>query len=145
MRHDTPSLSVNEKENEKMKSNQKAIEGKKDAGVSAVIGVILMVALTVAIASTTYYFVSGMSAQSQNVAPNIAFIKGEQSITVTSVGSSAYAWNTFEIAYENGSYSGTITPPSGNVKAGDVISQDNATSIQITYQGTNLLGKWTFP
>ena len=41
-----------------MKANRKFIE--KEAGVSAVIGVILMVAITVAIAATVYVYVSGM-------------------------------------------------------------------------------------
>lgn len=38
----------------------KKIFRRKDAGVSAVIGVILMVAITVAIAATVYVYVSGM-------------------------------------------------------------------------------------
>ncbi len=41
-----------------MKGNRKFIE--EEAGVSAVIGVILMVAITVAIAATVYVYVSGM-------------------------------------------------------------------------------------
>ena len=41
-----------------MKANRKFIE--EEAGVSAVIGVILMVAITVAIAATVYVYVSGM-------------------------------------------------------------------------------------
>ncbi len=42
-----------------MKANRKFIEGEEEA-VSAVIGVILMVAITVAIAATVYVYVSGM-------------------------------------------------------------------------------------
>ena len=41
-----------------MKANRKFVEG--DEAVSAVIGVILMVAITVAIAATVYVYVSGM-------------------------------------------------------------------------------------
>ena len=43
----------------KMKANKKFIDGEEEA-VSAVIGVILMVAITVAIAATVYVYVSGM-------------------------------------------------------------------------------------
>ncbi len=42
-----------------MKANRKFINGEEEA-VSAVIGVILMVAITVAIAATVYVYVSGM-------------------------------------------------------------------------------------
>ena len=42
-----------------MKANRKFIKGDEEA-VSAVIGVILMVAITVAIAATVYVYVSGM-------------------------------------------------------------------------------------
>lgn len=42
----------------KMKANRKFKE--EDEAVSAVIGVILMVAITVAIAATVYVYVSGM-------------------------------------------------------------------------------------
>jgi len=42
-----------------MKANRRFIEG-EDEAVSAVIGVILMVAITVAIAATVYVYVSGM-------------------------------------------------------------------------------------
>ena len=58
----------------KMKANRKFIEGDERA-VSAVIGVILMVAITVAIAATVYVYVSGMLGGAQNKAPNMAFNK----------------------------------------------------------------------
>ena len=45
-------------ENGNMKANRKFVEGEE--AVSAVIGVILMVAITVAIAATVYVYVSGM-------------------------------------------------------------------------------------
>jgi len=47
-----------------MKANRKFVEG--DEAVSAVIGVILMVAITVAIAATVYVYVSGMIGVQQN-------------------------------------------------------------------------------
>ena len=50
---------ISVRENGNMKANKKFIEGEEEA-VSAVIGVILMVAITVAIAATVYVYVSGM-------------------------------------------------------------------------------------
>ena len=58
----------------KMKANRKFIEGDERA-VSAVIGVILMVAITVAIAATVYVYVSGMLGGGAQKAPSMAFNK----------------------------------------------------------------------
>ena len=55
-----------------MKANRKFIEGEE--AVSAVIGVILMVAITVAIAATVYVYVSGMLGSPTTKTPNITFI-----------------------------------------------------------------------
>jgi len=52
-----------------MKANRKFVEGEE--AVSAVIGVILMVAITVAIAATVYVYVSGMLSPVPTAAPNI--------------------------------------------------------------------------
>ncbi len=89
-----------------MKANRKFIE--KEAGVSAVIGVILMVAITVAIAATVYVYVSGMiggtatktstlsmNAFSQNDATNtrvwlVSGIEGE------AVLNTSYAWTLLD-------------------------------------------------
>ena len=54
-----------------MKANRKFVEGEE--AVSAVIGVILMVAITVAIAATVYVYVSGMLTGPGESAPNIAW------------------------------------------------------------------------
>lgn len=59
-----------------MKANRKFVEG-EDA-VSAVIGVILMVAITVAIAATVYVYVSGMLGGG---------VKGTPAVSVTDVAS----------------------------------------------------------
>ena len=55
----------------KMKANRKFIEADERA-VSAVIGVILMVAITVAIAATVYVYVSGMIGGTKTQTPNVA-------------------------------------------------------------------------
>ncbi len=54
-----------------MKANRKFIEADEHA-VSAVIGVILMVAITVAIAATVYVYVSGMIGGTKTQTPNVA-------------------------------------------------------------------------
>jgi flagellin-like protein len=53
-----------------MKANRKFIDGEE--AVSAVIGVILMVAITVAIAATVYVYVSGMIGGTTTATPTIA-------------------------------------------------------------------------
>ena len=55
----------------KMKANRKFIDGEE--AVSAVIGVILMVAITVAIAATVYVYVSGMIGSPTESAPDVTF------------------------------------------------------------------------
>ncbi len=57
-----------------MKANRKFVEG--DEAVSAVIGVILMVAITVAIAATVYVYVSGMIGVQQKV-PTVQLLADE--------------------------------------------------------------------
>ncbi len=54
----------------KMKANRKFIKGEE--AVSAVIGVILMVAITVAIAATVYVYVSGMLPTGGSAVPSMA-------------------------------------------------------------------------
>jgi len=55
-----------------MKANKKFLEEEDgERAVSAVIGVILMVAITVAIAATVYVYVSGMMSPNPTAAPNI--------------------------------------------------------------------------
>ena len=53
-----------------MKANRKFIDGEE--AVSAVIGVILMVAITVAIAATVYVYVSGMMGGGSSATPTMA-------------------------------------------------------------------------
>ena len=71
-----------------MKANRKFKEEKE--AVSAVIGVILMVAITVAIAATVYVYVSGMLGGGSEDIPNIAFSKKYTSLTVTRADNNIY-------------------------------------------------------
>jgi len=58
-----------------MKANRKFV--RSENAVSAVIGVILMVAITVAIAATVYVYVSGMIGGTKKSAPTVQFTKDE--------------------------------------------------------------------
>jgi flagellin-like protein len=126
-----------------MKANRKFIEADERA-VSAVIGVILMVAITVAIAATVYVYVSGMLGGSQNKAPNMAFNKQttpDKGLTLVSADT-GLVWSDFEVTGN-----GTDTFDSlGAVTAGQFISLSGTTgTITITYTPTNtLMGTWTW-
>jgi len=71
-----------------MKANRKFKENEE--AVSAVIGVILMVAITVAIAATVYVYVSGMmgspSAEAENASVMVKSENGKIKITLTKSG-----------------------------------------------------------
>jgi len=71
-----------------MKANKKFVEEKE--AVSAVIGVILMVAITVAIAATVYVYVSGMlgpqSDETESASVTIEGKEGYIKLTLTKVG-----------------------------------------------------------
>ena len=83
-----------------MKANRKFIEAgeESDVAVSAVIGVILMVAITVAIAATVYVYVSGMISSPGESAPSVQFIPNESDdrITVTKTDSGV-SWGDLAI------------------------------------------------
>ncbi|MCK4364586.1 MAG: type IV pilin N-terminal domain-containing protein [Thermoplasmatales archaeon] len=70
-----------------MKANRKFVEGEE--AVSAVIGVILMVAITVAIAATVYVYVSGMLTGPGESAPNLAWTTNDADNTITITSGSA--------------------------------------------------------
>lgn len=129
-----------------MKANQfiksEASEDRNTIGVSAVIGVILMLAITVAIASVTYYYANGMVATESNVAPKIGFMPktNTHELTVVSV-SGDYSWADFTITNSTGTDLIT-TLPSGTVKAGDIVSCDNSTTLTLVYMDKTLCGEF---
>jgi len=124
-----------------MKANRKFVEG--DEGVSAVIGVILMVAITVAIAATVYVYVSGMMGGAAEKAPTITFTKDEALDTLTVVQSDVgIAWDDIEmvatnasgdsytIAYTGGDTTWTLVFSAlAEVTAGDTIDFDSNTFV----------------
>ena len=150
-----------------MKANRKFIEA-DDEAVSAVIGVILMVAITVAIAATVYVYVSGMIGTSPQSAPNVQFVKddvnnkltvakaepgnlnwGDLQITLNTTGTVTLhaGGNSFTIN-QNGAVTagGWSTYNSTSVSAGNYIDVgSSAFTITIRHTPTNtLLGTWEF-
>src|SRR6056297_2337279 len=87
-----------------MKSNRK-FKLKDDSAVSAVIGVILMVAITVAIAATVYVYVSGMIGTSPQSTPSMQLVKNDidNKLTVASADPGDLNWNSFSVAISSGS------------------------------------------
>lgn len=105
-----------------MKANRKFVNGEE--AVSAVIGVILMVAITVAIAATVYIWVSGLGGGG-TVAPSLNLV---QDAAATTTG-----WVNF-----------TVLSASGNAKWSDLEVIVNGT--KLTYSSTNSTpnnGYWT--
>jgi len=140
-----------------MKANKKFVEENEEA-VSAVIGVILMVAITVAIAATVYVYVSGMLGGGQQSTPNIAFTKTNDRLTVSKADSDI-DWNDFAITWDENTsiayFNGATPITNGNRIAGDgtfVVAGDYikltynlTTVVQIRHTPTNsLIGTWTF-
>jgi flagellin-like protein len=139
-----------------MKANKKFIEEKR--AVSAVIGVILMVAITVAIAATVYVYVSGMIGASPETTPNVQLTqdKSAETLTVASAEPSDLEWGhlqrSFGSPYDTGTTTqyiqgwGTDTQP---VHAGDILTFSVGASdliFTIRHIATNtLVGSWTFP
>lgn len=135
--------------------------------VSAVIGVILMVAITVAIAATVYVYVSGMIGGTQDQTANIACITDSSTDRITITSSNAnLPWRDIDIITDNTSvnwrvYDSTHSPldapksTSGaiaDISAGDYIELDftahpgmaGMVQVSLRFIPTNtLLGSWT--
>ena len=136
-----------------MKANKKFVEGEE--AVSAVIGVILMVAITVAIAATVYVYVSGMIGTSPETAPSIQFTQDKSggTLQVATADPNDLNWGDLECTlspaatYTDADMTGWGTTTQ-SVDAGDtltftVVSTD--LSISIRHKATNtLIGSWTF-
>ena len=113
--------------NGKMKANRKFVEGKE--AVSAVIGVILMVAITVAIAATVYVYVSGMLGTGPEKAATISLQQTGEYVSVLGVQSGPVNGSDASVIFVNQSSGvsipGTINYGNGNannVDGGDTIT-----------------------
>ena len=145
----------------KMKANRKFKQADERA-VSAVIGVILMVAITVAIAATVYVYVSGMIGGTKTQTPNVACTTDATANKITvATADSNIKWDDITITTDRAAnwsiYSGGgVTNETLNaypndatvmVTAGDYILCSGATGnvkYTLRYEPTNsLLGSWT--
>lgn len=139
-----------------MKANRKFIEA-DDNAVSAVIGVILMVAITVAIAATVYVYVSGMIGTSPETTPNMQLVKDttNMKLTVASADPGNLQWESFNVTIHNTTsgaspaYSYPVgSTLTGDVEAGDIInvgSSGMTYTVTIRHISTNtLIGTWDF-
>ena len=144
-----------------MKANRKFVESEE--GVSAVIGVILMVAITVAIAATVYVYVSGMMGGAAEKAPTVTFTKDESLDTLTVVqADSGIDWSDISMVISNETASLTVDNEDWDVAAdfpgiadssvigagdtidftvtsGDFNTQDGDITIRFAYTPTNAL------
>lgn len=126
-----------------MKSNRKFKQ--EDEAVSAVIGVILMVAITVAIAATVYVYVSGMIGTSPQQTPNMQLVKDDTNnkLTVASADPGNLLWSDFALTNTTGSAWNNNT---GTVEAGQIIEvSSGSVTVSIRHVPTNtLIGTWEF-
>ena len=150
----------------KMKANRKFIQADERA-VSAVIGVILMVAITVAIAATVYVYVSGMIGGTKNQTPNVACTTDSTSNRIqVATADSNIKWKDIVVTADNTTvnwqvYTASATAidvakstsgATADVTAGDYILLDFTANpgmignvkVTLKYTPTNsLLGSWT--
>jgi len=139
-----------------MKANRK-FKLDEDEAVSAVIGVILMVAITVAIAATVYVYVSGMIGTSPQQTPSMQLVKDNtnKKLTIASADPGNLQWSDFNVTVHNTStgaspaYSYPVgSTLSGVVMAGDIITVGESGytyTVTIRHNPTNtLIGTWDF-
>ena len=153
-----------------MKANKKCKTKADERAVSAVIGVILMVAITVAIAATVYVYVSGMIGGAKNQTPNVAFmVDSSNNKAIVTTSDANIKWSDvvvtlipsvnyhYQVWYNGGqtaagaqdSTANPAIPTGTTVTAGDfilltssVVGSNN--EITLRYTPTNsLLGSWT--
>ena len=130
-----------------MKANRKFVEGEE--AVSAVIGVILMVAITVAIAATVYVYVSGIIGPGTGSTPSISLSAAPDTtntkclITVGTVTQTGVDWADITGTLANLTSGTEITirkhtwRPAGTVSGGDIMSLDNAFLGEVAAAGSD--------
>ena len=136
-----------------MKANRKFINDEE--AVSAVIGVILMVAITVAIAATVYVYVSGMLSPTPEAAPSIAWTVDRAANTVTitsgSVGDAYGSGDTANLIFRKGNVNyfaksnmsvwkeETTSLLHKDIEAGDVLGFEDEGTYQVIWFPTDKL------
>lgn len=102
-----------------MKINQKILN---QSAVSAVIGVIIMVAITVAMAAVAYAYFSGMIGEQNKAPPAVSFTPSASDKTITVATADVDTnWNDINISITNATSFSFITK-TGLVTAGDTIN-----------------------
>jgi len=121
--------------------------------VSAVIGVIIMVAITVAMAAVAYAYFTGMIGEQKTATPAIDFVKSDTEKTITVAAADVDTeWNDINITFTNvTSYAYLTVPKIGIMKAGDRIDLFNdqilrgKVTVTFMHIPTNaILGTYTF-
>lgn len=149
-----------------MKANKK-LRNTNECAVSAVIGVILMVAITVAVAATLYVYVSGMMGGVKDHTASVACITNAFTNRITITTASAnLKWKDIIVITDNASVNWRVYNPSNNpldvakstsgataeISAGDYIEFDFLATpwmsgnvrVSFRFLPTNsLLGSWT--
>jgi flagellin-like protein len=138
----------------------KKLKLRKDKAVSSVIGVILMVAIAVALASTVYIYMAGMINVNPQVRPSVRFIQdnSKYQLQVFSASPENINWEDFTISWKISGVVAYLNPgnelltngggmPSQPVRAGQLINFNGPTDdVIIRHSPTNtLMGMWSFP
>ena len=138
----------------------KKLKLRNDKAVSSVIGVILMVAITVALASTVYIYMAGTINVNPQVKPSVRFIQDNSKcqLQVFSASPENINWEDFTISWKISSVDAYLNPgnepltngggmPSQLVYAGQLINFNGPTDdVIIRHSPTNtLMGMWSFP
>lgn len=120
------------------------------SAVSAVIGVIIMVAITVAMAAVAYAYFNGMIGEQKSEAPVIDFVKSDTDKTIIIATAAIDAnWNDINITFTNATGYAYLSK-TGVVNAGDIIDlltdQNLRGKVTVTFMHlptNSLLGTYT--
>jgi flagellin-like protein len=115
-----------------MKANRKFVE--ENEAVSAVIGVILMVAITVAIAATVYVYVSGMLGTGPAQTPTVSMIQSGAFVSITGVENGPVVYADATVSWVNQTSGGVTTGSISHGGADDTIV-DGGDSIALPGSG----------
>ena len=142
-----------------MKANRKFVEERE--AVSAVIGVILMVAITVAIAGTVYVYVSGMLGTGPSTTPTVSMVQSTGFISITQVENGPVTGadvivnfvnkaNASDIIVATSDLNYALGNSATNIDGGDIITEPatvgtagTAYAVQMLYAG-DIIGICTY-
>ena len=120
-------------ENGNMKANRKFRDGEE--AVSAVIGVILMVAITVAIAATVYVYVSGMIGTGPATNATVSMIQSGGFVSITGVENGPVVAANAAVTWVNQT-SAVATPGTITQGVAGDLNVDGGDSIPLPLAGT---------